>query len=42
MNHQFFLDQFSKQEAKDFIDQTQIAYLLQSLNMKVFSFSLVF
>lgn len=37
VNHQFFLDQFSRQETKNFIDSTEIVYLLQSLNMKVLS-----
>merc|ERR1711998_719309 len=34
VNHQFFLDQFSKQETKDFIGNAELVYLLQSLNMK--------
>ena len=38
VNHQFFLDQFSKAETKDFIAGCEIVYLLQSLNMKVMSF----
>lgn len=34
VNHQFFLDQFSKQETKDFIGNSELVYLLQSLNIK--------
>ena len=34
INHQFFLDQFSRQETKDFLASFEIAYFLQSLNMK--------
>ena len=34
VNHQFFLDQFSRKETKDFIAGCEIIYLLQSLNMK--------